>query len=425
MSNGVGAGRAARRVVVTGMGAVSPVGLDAESTWTALLAGTSGGGPVTLWETTEEFACRIGCEVKGFDALDYMEKRDAKRFDRVSLFSIAASGQALSSAGLPDGAPDGTDASRFGVIFGSGIGGIATFEKQHKRLLEGGPKRVSPFFIPMFIPDMSAGLISMRWNLRGPNYATVSACASSTHAIGDAARHIQHGDADIMVAGGGEATITPMTFAGFSSMKALSTRNDDPAGASRPFSAERDGFVMGEGAAALVLEGLDHAQARGAKILAEIVGYGLSADAHHITAPPPDGYGAQNAMRMAMKDAGAEPGDVDYVNAHGTSTMADGIETAAIKAVLGDHAYDTVVGSTKSMTGHLLGAAGALEAIACIQACQTGKIPPTINYQGPDPECDLEYAHGGMIERPVELAMSNSFGFGGHNACLAVRRWDH
>ncbi len=425
MSNGVGAGRAARRVVVTGMGAVSPVGLDAESTWTALLAGTSGGGPVTLWETTEEFACRIGCEVKGFDALDYMEKRDAKRFDRVSLFSIAASAQALSSAGLPDGAPDGTDASRFGVIFGSGIGGIATFEKQHKRLLEGGPKRVSPFFIPMFIPDMSAGLISMRWNLRGPNYATVSACASSTHAIGDAARHIQHGDADIMVAGGGEATITPMTFAGFSSMKALSTRNDDPAGASRPFSAERDGFVMGEGAAALILEGLDHAQARGAKILAEIVGYGLSADAHHITAPPPDGYGAQNAMRMAMKDAGAEPGDVDYVNAHGTSTMADGIETAAIKAVLGDHAYDTVVGSTKSMTGHLLGAAGALEAIACIQACRTGKIPPTINYQGPDPECDLEYAHGGMIERPVELAMSNSFGFGGHNACLAVRRWDH
>ena len=425
MSNGVGAGRAARRVVVTGMGAVSPVGLDAESTWTALLAGTSGGGPVTLWETTEEFACRIGCEVKGFDALDYMGKRDAKRFDRVSLFSIAASAQALSSAGLPDGAPDGTDASRFGVIFGSGIGGIATFEKQHKRLLEGGPKRVSPFFIPMFIPDMSAGLISMRWNLRGPNYATVSACASSTHAIGDAARHIQHGDADIMVAGGGEATITPMTFAGFSSMKALSTRNDDPAGASRPFSAERDGFVMGEGAAALVLEGLDHAQARGAKILAEIVGYGLSADAHHITAPPPDGYGAQNAMRMAMKDAGAEPGDVDYVNAHGTSTMADGIETAAIKAVLGDHAYDMVVGSTKSMTGHLLGAAGALEAIACIQACRTGKIPPTINYQGPDPECDLEYAHGGMIERPVEFAISNSFGFGGHNACLAVRRWDH
>jgi 3-oxoacyl-[acyl-carrier-protein] synthase II len=277
----------------------------------------------------------------------------------------------------------------------------------------------------MFIPDMSAGLISMRWNLRGPNYATVSACASSTHAIGDAARHIQHGDADIMVAGGGEATITPMTFAGFSSMKALSTRNDDPAGASRPFSAERDGFVMGEGAAALVLEGLDHAQARSAKILAEIVGYGLSADAHHITAPPPDGYGAQNAMRMAMKDAGAEPGDVDYVNAHGTSTMADGIETAAIKAVLGAHAYDMVVGSTKSMTGHLLGAAGALEAIVCIQACRTGKIPPTINYQGPDPECDLEYAHGGMIERPVEFAISNSFGFGGHNACLAVRRWDH
>ena len=424
MTTGKGAAYESRRVVVTGMGAVSPVGNDVASTWGALLAGTSGGGPLTLWEPTEEWACRIGCEVKGFDPLDYMGKRDAKRFDRVSVFAIAASAQALESAGLPDGPPDGTDPSRFGVIIGSGIGGIATFEEQHRRMLEGGPKRVSPFFIPMFIPDISAGLVSIRWNLQGPNYATVSACASSTHAIGDAVRHIRHGDADLMIAGGGEATLTPMTFAGFSSMRALSTRNDDPAGASRPFSADRDGFVMGEGSGAVVLESLVHAEARGAQILAEIVGYGLSGDAHHITAPPPDGYGAQKAMRMALKDAGAAGDDVDYVNAHGTSTMADAIETAAIKAVLGDHAYNAVVGSTKSMTGHLLGAAGALEAIACIQACRTGKIPPTINYQGPDPDCDLEYAHGGMIERPVELALSNSFGFGGHNVCLAIRRWD-
>ena len=387
-------------MVVTGMGVISPVGNDLASTWDALLAGTSGCGPVTLW------------------------KRDAKRFDRVSLLSIAATAQALELAGVPDGTPDGMDPSRFGVIFGSGIGGIATFEEQHKRMLEGGPKRVSPFFIPMFIPDISAGLISIRLNLQGTNCATVSACASSAHAIGNAARHIRHGDADMMIAGGGEATITPMTFAGFSSMRAMSTRNDDPSGASRPFSADRDGFVMGEGSGALVLEVLEHAEARGAEILAEIVGYGLSGDAHHITAPPPDGYGAQRAMRMAIEYAGAASEDVDYVNAHGTSTMADAIETAAIKAVLGDHAYDTVVGSTKSMTGHLLGAAAALEAIACIQACRTGKIPPTINYQGPDPECDLEYAHGGMIERPVELALSNSFGFGGHNACSVARRYD-
>jgi 3-oxoacyl-[acyl-carrier-protein] synthase II len=276
----------------------------------------------------------------------------------------------------------------------------------------------------MFIPDISAGLISIRWGLQGPNYATVSACASSAHAIGDAARHIRHGDADLMIAGGAEATITPMTFAGFSAMKAMSTRNDDPSGASRPFSADRDGFVMGEGAGAMVLEALDHAEARGATILGEIVGYGLSGDAYHITAPPPDGSGAQHAMRMAMQYAGATADDVDYVNAHGTSTMADGIETHAIKQVLGRRAYDIVVGSTKSMTGHLLGAAGALEAIVSVMACRTGKIPPTINFQGPDPECDLEYAHGGMIERPVRLALTNSFGFGGHNACLALRGWD-
>jgi 3-oxoacyl-[acyl-carrier-protein] synthase II len=421
MANGTG--NSPRRVVVTGMGLISPVGRDVTTSWESLLAGKSGGGPVTAWEATDDFPCRIGCEVKGFDPLEYMDKRDAKRFDRVAQFALGASAQAIAAAGL-DPLPEGLAPERIGVVFGSGIGGIATFEEQHRKLIESGPSRVSPFFVPMFIPDISAGLISMRWGLRGPNYATVSACASSAHAIGDAMRHIRYGDADVMVAGGSEATITPMTYAGFSAMKAMSTRNDDPAGASRPFSADRDGFVMGEGSGAVILEELEHARARGATILAEVAGYGLSGDAHHITAPPPDGYGAQNAMRMALSNAAAEPGAVDYVNAHGTSTMADAIETAAIKAVLGPRAHEIVVGSTKSMTGHLLGAAGALEAIVCIQVLRTGRIPPTINFQGPDPECDLEYAHGGMVERPVELALTNSFGFGGHNVCLALRRWD-
>ncbi|MGB1780072.1 MAG: beta-ketoacyl-ACP synthase II [Longimicrobiales bacterium] len=411
-----------KRVVITGMGLVSPVGTDVQSTWDHLLAGTSGGGPVTHFDATEGFACRIGCEVKGFDPLDYLDKREVKRHDRVSQFAVAAAAQALAQAGL-EGVPDGGDPERFGVIFGSGIGGIGTFEEQHRKLIEKGPGRVSPFFIPMFIPDISAGLISIRWGFRGPNYATVSACASSAHAIGDAMRHIRHGDADVMVAGGAEATITPMTYAGFSSMKALSTRNDDPAGASRPFSADRDGFVMGEGGGAVILEALEHAEARGATILGEVVGYGLSADAFHITAPPPSGYGAQHAMRMAMKYAKASASDVDYVNAHGTSTMADAIETEAIKQVLGERAYEIVVGSTKSMTGHLLGAAGALEAIVSLLVCRTGKIPPTINFSTADPDCDLEYAHGGMMEREVGLALTNSFGFGGHNVCLALRGW--
>jgi 3-oxoacyl-[acyl-carrier-protein] synthase II len=405
------------------MGLVSPVGLDVATSWEAMLAGKSGGGTVTAFDATPDFPCRIGCEVKGFDPLHYMDKRDAKRFDRVSQFALAASAQALADAGFSDGLGN-VAAERFGVVFGSGIGGIATFEEQHRKLIESGPGRVSPFFVPMFIPDISAGLISMRWGLRGPNYATVSACASSAHAIGNAALHIGSGQCDLAIAGGAEATITPMTFAGFSSMKAMSTRNADPSGASRPFSIDRDGFVMGEGSGALVLEALDHAQARGATIYAEVVGYGLSGDAFHITAPPPDGYGAQNAMRMALQDAGAGARDVDYVNAHGTSTMADAIETAAVKAVLGERAYEIVVGSTKSMTGHLLGAAGALEAIVSIQVCRTGKIPPTINFSSADPACDLEYAHGGMLERPVRLALTNTFGFGGHNVCLALRRWD-
>jgi 3-oxoacyl-[acyl-carrier-protein] synthase II len=419
---GKGQNRDGRRVVVTGLGVVSPVGNDVESTWANILAGTSGADTIRAFEATEDFATRIACEVKGFDPTLYMDRKDARRFDRVSQFALAASSQAMKAAGLT-GVPEGMEAHRFGVIFGTGIGGISTFEEQHRKLIEHGPKRVSPFFIPMFIPDMSAGLISIQWGLQGPNYATVSACASSAHAVGDAARHIRHGDADMMIAGGAEATITPMTIAGFSAMKAMSTRNDDPKTASRPFDKHRDGFVIGEGGAAVVLEGLEHAQARGATIFAEIAGYGLSGDAYHITAPPPDGYGAQNAMRMALRYAEATADDVDYVNAHGTSTMADAIETHAVKQVLGPRAYDIVMGSTKSMTGHLLGAAGALETILSILVTRHGKIPPTINFQEADPACDLNYAHGGMVERPVELALSNSFGFGGHNVCLAIRRW--
>ena len=405
------------------MGLVSPLGNDVLTTWDHLVAGVSGGGPVTRFETSEDFACRIACEVKDFDPLDHLDRRELRRHDPVSQYAMAACAEALSSASL-EGPPSSLDPTRFGVIIGTGIGGITTFEQQHARMLKSGPRRVSPFFIPMFIPDMCAGYVSMRWNLQGPNYATVSACASGAHAIADATRHIRLGDADMMVAGGAEATITPMTFAGFSSMKALSTRNDDPEGASRPFSIDRDGFVMGEGAGAMVLESLEHAQARDAEIVAEIVGYGLSADAFHITAPPPDGSGAQSAMRTALTNASIDMDEVDYVNAHGTSTMADAIETAAVKAVMGERAKRIVVGSTKSMTGHLLGAAGALEAIICAQACRHGVIPPTINFSGADPECDLDYAFDGPIERPVSIALTNSFGFGGHNVCLAIRRWE-
>lgn len=416
-------GNDARRVVITGMGVVSPVGNDTTTTWKNLLDGVSGADTIRAFEATDDFATRIACEVKDFDPELYMDRKDARRYDRVSQFAIAASYQAMASAGL-EGPPDDVPPQRFGVVFGSGIGGIATFEEQHKKLIESGPNRVSPFFIPMFIPDISAGLISMRWNLQGPNYATVSACASSAHAIGEAMRHIQYGSADMMIAGGTEATITPMTVAGFAAMKAMSTRNESPQTASRPFDLNRDGFVMGEGAGALVLEELEHARKRGATILAEIVGYGLSGDAYHITAPPPDGYGAQHAMRRALVDAGVEPTDVQYVNAHGTSTMADAIETAAVKEVLGAHAREIVVGSTKSMTGHLLGAAGVLEAFITTMVLREGKIPPTINFETPDPACDLDYAHGGVVERPVSLALTNSFGFGGHNVCLALRRWE-
>jgi 3-oxoacyl-[acyl-carrier-protein] synthase II len=392
------------RVVITGMGVVSPVGTGTELAWDALLEGRSGGGPITHFDPDDQYATRIACEVKGFDPEPYMDAKDA--------------------AGLA-GPPEGTPAERFGVIYGSGIGGIQLLEDQCKILQERGPRRVSPFFVPMFIPDIAAGLISIRFGAEGPNYATVSACASSAHAIGDAMRMIQRGDADIMIAGGTEATISPLAIAGFSAMKAMSTRNDDPQHASRPFDAERDGFVIGEGSSTLVLESLEHAERRGATIHGELVGYGLSADAFHITSPAPEHRGAQVAMRLAMEDAGVELEDVEYINAHGTSTpQNDERETEAIKAVFGEHAYKMIVGSTKSMTGHLLGAAGALEAVITTLVCKNGTIPPTINFTTPDPACDLDYAHSGRVDRPIEIGLSNSFGFGGHNVCLALRRWE-
>jgi len=413
------------RVVITGLGVITPVGKDVASTWEALLAGVSGCGRITHFDATEDYATRIACEVKGFDPYAFLDPKEARRFDRFSQFALGAADEAMRSAGLGDGIPDGFARERFGVIYGSGIGGIATFEEQCRTLVAKGPKRVSPFFVPMFIPDIAAGLVSIRYGAQGPNYATVSACSSSAHAIGEAARSIERGDADIMIAGGTEAVITPLTIAGFSSMKAMSTRNDEPEKASRPFDAQRDGFVIGEGAGCLILESLDHARARGATIYGEIAGYGLSADAYHITSPAPGGAGAQHAMRMALRDAGASPEDVGYINAHGTSTpQNDTNETAAIKAVMGDAAYRTVVGSTKSMTGHLLGAAGALEAVISVLVCREGKIPPTINFEEADPTCDLDYAHNRMVERPVELALSNSFGFGGHNVCLAIRGFE-
>lgn len=412
-----------RRVVVTGIGLVTPLGNDVSSTWDALIAGKSGAGPITHFEATEDYDCRFACEVKGFQPEQYMDRKEARRTDRFAQFAIAAAQQAMERAGL-DGPDAKFDRDRTGVVIGSGIGGIATFEDQARVMVEKGPKRISPFFIPMFIPDIAAGHVSMRWGLRGPNYCTVSACASSAHAVGEAVRLLENGEADVMVAGGTEATVTPMTIAGFGNMKALSTRNDSPETASRPFDATRDGFVLGEGAGVLVLETLEHAQRRGAEILGEIVGYGQSADAYHLTAPAPEGAGAQIAMRNALNDAGIAPTDVDYVNAHGTSTPANDMnETAAIKAVFGEHAYRLVVGSTKSMTGHLLGAAGAVETVISLLVCREDVIPPTINFSTPDPACDLNYAHNNRVEREVNVAISNSFGFGGHNVCLALRKF--
>jgi 3-oxoacyl-[acyl-carrier-protein] synthase II len=383
----------------------------------------SGAGPITQFDASD-YPVRFACEVKDFDPELHMERKEARRADRFLQFAMSTAAQAVEQAGL-ESAMKSIAPERVGVIVGSGIGGLSTLEEQHEKLLDRGPGRVSPFFIPMFIGDMAAGMISMRYGAQGPNYATVSACASSAHAVGAALRAIRVGEADLMIAGGTEATVTPLCMAGFASMKALSERNDSPETASRPFDATRDGFVLGEGSAMLILETLEHARSRGARIIAELAGFGQSADAYHMTAPPPEGEGAQIAMRAAMRDAGLAADGVDYVNAHGTSTPAnDATETAALKTVLGERASEIIVSSTKSMTGHTLGAAGALEAAICALVCERDTIPPTINYEHPDPACDLDYAVEGPIERPVRAALSNSFGFGGHNVCLAIRRWD-
>jgi 3-oxoacyl-[acyl-carrier-protein] synthase II len=411
-----------RRVVVTGMGALTPVGNDVASTWRALNSGASGAANITKFDATT-WPVRFACELKGFDPLQYMDRKEAKRADWYAQYAIAASVQAMKDAGLENG--NLGDPDRVGVILGSGIGGLKSFEEQHDVYRERGQSKISPFFIPMFIADIAAGLVSMRFNAKGPNYATVSACATSAHAIGDAFRTIQYGDADVVITGGSEATVTPMAIGGFANMKALSERNETPATASRPFDATRDGFVMGEGAGIVILEELEHARARGAKIYAEIVGYGATGDAYHLTAPAPDGEGAQRAMRRALKDAKLDVHDVQYINAHGTSTPANDLnETKAIKAVFGDAARDVNISSTKSATGHMLGAAGAVEFIICAHVVRECTVPPTINYETPDPELDLNYTPNKAVKRDVKAALSNSFGFGGHNVSLAVKRFE-
>jgi 3-oxoacyl-[acyl-carrier-protein] synthase II len=411
-----------RRVVVTGMGAITPVGNDVATTWRSLIEGKSGTTNITKFDASK-FTCRIAAEVKDFNPLDFMDRKEAKRADPYTQYAVAGARQAMTDAKLVE--RNGMDPDRIGVIIGSGIGGLKSFEEQHDVYRERGVGKISPFFIPMFIADIAAGIVSMQFNAKGPNYATVSACATSAHAIGDAYRTIQYGDADVMITGGAEATVTPMAIGGFANMKALSERNDSPETASRPFDATRDGFVMGEGAGILILEELEHALARGTKIYAEIVGYGATGDAYHLTAPAPDGEGAQRAMKRALKDAGLEPKDIQYINAHGTSTPANDFnETRAIKAVFGEHAQGVNVSSTKSATGHMLGAAGAVEAIISSLVVGNGIIPPTINYQTPDPELDLNYTPNASVERKVNAVLSNSFGFGGHNTTLAIKRYE-
>jgi len=412
-----------RRVVVTGMGTITPVGNDVATTWRSLIEGKSGTAPITKFDATK-FPVRFAAEVKDFDPLKYMDRKEAKRADQYTQYAVAGARQAMENAGLVE--RNGMDPDRIGVIIGSGIGGLKSFEEQHDVYRERGVGKISPFFIPMFIADIAAGIVSMQWNAKGPNYATVSACATSAHAIGDAFRTIQYGDADIMITGGAEATVTPMAIGGFANMKALSERNDSPETASRPFDATRDGFVMGEGAGILILEELEHALNRGATIYAEIAGYGATGDAYHLTAPAPDGEGAQRAMKRALKDAGLQPTDIQYINAHGTSTPANDFnETRAIKAVFGDAAKDVNVSSTKSATGHMLGAAGAVEAIISTMVVGHGVIPPTINYHHPDPELDLNYTPNVCVDRKVDAVLSNSFGFGGHNTTLAIKRFEN
>jgi len=410
----------ARRVVVTGVGAVTPVGNTAEEFWAALLQGKSGIGPITRFDASP-LPTKIAGEVKGFDSLRYIDKKDDRKLDPFLKYAIACAVMAVEDAGLN---VERVDRTRFGVLVGSGIGGISTLLDTHKILLDKGPDRVSPFFIPMLIINMASGLISMRFGAKGPNSSVVTACATGNHAIGDALKIIQRNDADVMIAGGSEAIIVPLTFAGFCQMKAMSTRNDDPPRASRPFDAGRDGFVCGEGGGLLVLESLEHALARDARIYAEVVGYGMTGDAYHMTAPDPDADGAARAMSLAVRDAGIEPSTVGYINAHGTSTpYNDKSETMAIKRVFGEHARKLAVSSTKSMTGHLLGAAGGIEAIATTLAIHHGVLPPTINYEKPDPDCDLDYVPNQARKQDVDVALSNAFGFGGTNATVVFRKY--
>lgn len=409
-----------KRVVVTGMGVISPVGTGLNKFWDSLVKGKSGIDKITRFDTSD-LPSRIAGEVRDFNPEAYIEKKELKRLDRFTQFAISATKMALEDADLDLSTVDKT---RIGVILGSGIGGNATWEEQHSILLSKGPKRVSPFFIPMMIVNMASGQVSMAFGLKGPNFTVVTACASGTNAIGEAFRTLQRGDADIIISGGTEAPITMLSLAGFSSMKALSSRNDEPSLASRPFDRERDGFVMGEGAGILVMESLDSALKRNAKIYGEVVGYGSTADAYHLTQPSSEGEGASRAMEAAISDAGISPSDVDYINAHGTSTpLNDKFETMAIKNTFGEHAYKLAVSSTKSMTGHLLGAAGAVEIVATLLSVYNDEIPPTINYENPDPECDLDYVPNRAVKRTVNIALSNSMGFGGHNACIIVKKY--
>jgi 3-oxoacyl-[acyl-carrier-protein] synthase II len=409
-----------KRVVVTGLGLVTPVGTDVESSWSALLAGVPGAAPITKFDP-QKLSVRFACEVKGFDPLGYIDRKEARRYDLFAQFALAAAHQAITQAGLEGNFPS---PERTGVVIGSGIGGMQTYEDNCTAYILKGPDRVSPFFVPMFIPDIAAGLVSIRYGLKGPNFATVSACASSAHAIGESYNFIRHGMADAMVSGGAEAAITGLTVAAFANMKALSARNDSPETASRPFDRDRDGFVLGDGGAVVVLESLEHAESRGARILGEVLGYGASADAYHITSPAEHGEGAQRAMRACLADGEIDPKDVGYINAHGTSTpQGDVAETEAVKAVFGEQAKKLVFGSTKSMTGHLLGAAGALEFGVSLLVTTCGVIPPTINQFNRDPGCDLDCAPNHKVERKVDVALSNSFGFGGHNVTLGVRAW--
>ena len=408
------------RVVVTGIGLVTPVGLNSESTWNSLVEGRSGIDYISLFDA-EGYESRIAGEVDNFDASAALGRKEAKRLDRFSQFACVAALEALEHANLN---MEKEDADRVGVLIGSGVGGIITISDQHKILLKRGPKRVSPFLVPMMLGDMASGQVSMMIGAKGPNFSTVSACATGADSIGEALEMIRRGRADVVIAGGTEAAICEIGVAGFNSCMALSTRNEDPQGASRPFDSDRDGFVVGEGAGLLVLESLEHAEKRGANILAEMSGYGASSDAHHVTQPHPDGEGAARAMKWAIEDAGITPDKVDYINAHGTSTpLNDKYETIAMKRMYGDHAYNLAISSTKSMTGHLLGAAGAIEAAFTVLAIKNDIVPPTINIENPDPDCDLNYIPNTAKKQPVNVAMSNSLGFGGHNASLVFERF--